>query len=115
MEGEDFHETFSPVAKMTTVRSLLSLAVSKGWELYQTDVHSAFLHGDLNEEIFMRPPPGFRPSNPNLVCKLRKLLYGLRRAPRQWFFKLASALQDNGFRQSPLDHSLFVYHNGDQF
>jgi len=63
----------------------------------------------------MRPPQGFRPPHSTLVCKLRNSLYGLREAPRQWFFKLASALKDYEFRQSLLDHSLFVYHNGDQF
>ena len=78
MEGEDFHETFTPVAKMTTVPYLLSLVVSKGSELYQMDVHRAFLHGDLNEAIYMRPPSGFQPPHPNLACKLRKSLYGLR-------------------------------------
>jgi len=104
VEGEDFTETFAPVAKMDTVRCLLSVAVSKGWELHQMDVQNAFLHGDLDEEIYMKPPPGFVAPRSHLVCKLKKSLYGLRQALRQWFFKLATALRQHGFRQTPLDH-----------
>ena len=63
----------------------------------------------------MRPSPGFRPLKPNLVCKLRKSLYGLRQAPHQWYFKLASALLQYGFRQSPFDHSLFIFHQNGIF
>jgi len=109
VKGEDYHETFSPVAKMVTVRTLLSLAVAKGWSLHQMDIHNAFLHGDLHDDIYMKLPLGFRPTKPNVVCKLKKSLYGLRQAPRQWFSKLASALRDYGFQQSPFDHSLFTF------
>ena len=63
----------------------------------------------------MKPPPSFRPPQPHLVCKLCKSLYGFRQAPRQWFLKLATALHNYGFCQSPLDHSLFVYKKGDIF
>ena len=108
IEGVDYNETFAPVARMVTVRCVLTIAISKGWELHQMDVHNAFLHGDLDEDIYMRPPPGFDPPAPNLVCKLKKSLYGLRQAPRQWYFKLAKALLAYGFKQSPLDHSLFT-------
>jgi len=113
--GQDFHETFAPVAKMTTVRCLLSLTVARGWDLHQMDVHNVFIHGDLNEETYIKPPPSFRPLRPNLMCKLRKSLYGLCQAPRQWFFKLASALHDYGFCQSPPDHFIFVYRKGKVF
>ena len=75
MEGEDFHETFAQVAKMDTVKCLLSVAVSKGWELHQMHVNNVFLHGNLEEEVFMKLPPGFSSPSPNKVSRLQKSLY----------------------------------------
>ncbi|KAG7552461.1 Integrase catalytic core [Arabidopsis thaliana x Arabidopsis arenosa] len=108
-EGVDFSETFAPVANLQTVRTLASV---KHWELHQMDVHNAFLHGDLEEDIYMKPPPGFLPSDPSLVCKLKKSIYGLRQAPRCWFSKLSTALLDYGFTRSHKDNSLFTYSRG---
>ena len=82
---------------MVTFRAFLAVAAAKNWELHQMDVHNAFLHGDLDEEVYMKPPPGFYSSNPSLVCCLRKSLYDLRHAPRCWFAKLAYALKRYGF------------------
>jgi hypothetical protein len=108
VEGINYTETFAPVAKMVTVRTVLAVAAAKAWELHQMDVHNAFLHGDLHEEIFMKMPPGFSVSQPDMVCKLQKSLYGLKQAPRCWFAKLSAALKAYGFQQSYLDYSLFT-------
>lgn len=107
VEGEDFTDTFAPVAKMSTVRIILKLAASKNWLVDQMDVSNAFLHGDLDEEIYMKLPQGFTASNPNMVCRLKKSLYGLRQAPRCWYSKLTTALEEFGFSHEYADHSLF--------
>lgn len=82
LAGIDFTETFAPVAKMVSVRVFLSVAAIKGWELHQMDVHNAFLHGDLEEDVYMTPPAGYTKAPVGMVCKLQKSLYGLRQAPR---------------------------------
>ena len=112
IEGEDYGETFSPVVKMGTVRLFLDIDVKKGWIIHQMDVHNAFLHGDLEEEVYMKLPPGFEFVDKNKVCRLRKSLYGLKQAPRCWFAKLTSALLEYGFQQSRSDYSLFTYAQG---
>lgn len=97
------------MAKLTTVRTLLEVAVAMNWKVHQMDVHNAFLHGDFKEEVYMKMPPGFSASDPNKVCRLKKSLYGLKQAPRCWFAKLTSALKKAGFKQSYSDYSLFTY------
>ncbi|PKI38682.1 hypothetical protein CRG98_040919 [Punica granatum] len=84
VEGTDFHETFVPVAKLVTVLCLLTVSLARQWELHQLDVHNAFLHGDLEEEVYMKLSPIFKSSQLNQVCNLHKLIYGLRQASRNW-------------------------------
>ena len=108
-EGVDYDETFAPVAKLTTVRTMLEVGVALNWEIHQMDVHNAFLHGDLKEEVYMKLPQGFQTDDPSKVCRLKKSLYGLKQAPRCWFAKLTSALKTFGVKQSYADYSLFTY------
>ncbi|MFS7923079.1 putative RNA-directed DNA polymerase [Helianthus anomalus] len=112
--GVDYHETFSPVVKSVTIRTVLSLAITSKWNLRQLDVQNAFLHGDLEETVYMKQPPGFvDKEKPDHVCLLHKSLYGLKQAPRAWFTRLSNALFDLGFYGSKTDPSLFILnHNG---
>ncbi|KAG7585392.1 Retrotransposon gag domain [Arabidopsis thaliana x Arabidopsis arenosa] len=112
-EGIDFTDTFSPVAKMVTVKLLLSLAPKMQWSLHQLDISNAFLNGDLVEEIYMKLPPGYAELmgievSPNAVCRLHKSIYGLKQASRQWFLKFSSTLVGFGFDKCHGDHTLFV-------
>ncbi|GKV36582.1 hypothetical protein SLEP1_g44695 [Rubroshorea leprosula] len=107
--GEDYEETFSPVAKMTSVCTILALVASQNWKLWQLDVKNAFLYGELDKDIYMEQPPGYvANSHPDFVCKLKKALYGLKQAPRAWYGKIAQYLQFCGYLASDSDHSLFV-------
>ncbi|XP_017191781.2 retrovirus-related Pol polyprotein from transposon RE1 [Malus domestica] len=107
--GLDYGETFSPVVKPTTVRLVLALAAHFNWNVRQLDVKNAFLHGFLNEEVYMAQPPGFGDAaHPELVCKLHKSLYGLKQAPRAWNDRFTSFLPSLGFQSTYSDSSLFV-------
>lgn len=111
--GIDFFETFSPVVKDSTIRVVLSIAVSHSWILRQLDFNNAFLNGTLTKEIFMARPPGFTDQTcPNHVCRLNKDIYGLKQAPRAWNNALKQALLTGGFIHSQADSSLFILRRG---
>ncbi|CAN1245512.1 Retrovirus-related Pol polyprotein from transposon TNT 1-94 [Linum grandiflorum] len=108
-KGIDFDEIFSPVVKMTSIRTVLGLAASLNLEVEQMDVKTAFLHGDLEEEIYMEQPEGFKKKKQeDFVCKLNKSLYGLKQAPRQWYKKFESVMGEQGYNKTTSDHCVFV-------
>jgi histone deacetylase 1/2 len=108
--GIDYEDTFSPVVKIATTRIVLSLSVSRGWSLRPLDVKNAFLHGVLEEEVYMKQPPCFEnPHAPHHIFRLDKALYGLKQAPRAWYSRLSSKLCELGFIPSKADTSLFLF------
>ncbi len=87
--GIDYEETYSPIAKMTIVRIIIVMATPNGWLLHQMDVNNVFLHGDLQEAMYMEQPLGYVDrTHPNLICRLKKALYGLKQTPRVWSGKI---------------------------
>ena len=107
-EGIDYNEVFSPVVKHASIRILLALVAQFDLELAQLDVKTAFLHGDLEEEIYMSQPDGFRVAgNEKLVCRLKKSLYGLKQSPRKWYKCFDSFMLEQDYTRSQFDHCVY--------
>ncbi|XP_073121790.1 uncharacterized protein [Henckelia pumila] len=100
--------TFSPAAKLNTIRVILSVATNLDWPLYQLDVKNAFLNGDLEEEMYMEPPPGFTDQFRPNVCMLKKSLYGLKQSPRAWFERFTKFVRSQDYYQGQSDHTLYT-------
>ena len=111
--GIDYNDTFAPVVKPVTIRAVLEVSLARDCPIHQLDVKNAFLHGELEETIYMQQPPGFiDKEHPHHVCKLRKAIYGLKQAPRAWNLRFANFIKSLSFRSSEADASLFVFNQG---
>jgi hypothetical protein len=109
VEGIDFEETFSPVARLEAIRMFLAFACFRNFKIYQMDVKSTFLNGTLEEEVYIEQPEGFiLTENQDYVCKLKKALYGLKQAPRAWFSRLDQYLQKQGYKRGTTDKNLYI-------
>ena len=112
VEGLDFHETFAPVARMTSQRILIALAAAEGLELYQVDVKNAYLKGEIDTPIFMKQPPGFEdpkyPAKDGWVWELLKSLYGLKQAGHIWNATLHTFIVELGFKRACSDLCVFI-------
>ena len=107
--GVDYDEVFAPVAKFSSIRSVLAIANQLDLDVHQMDVKTAFLNGNLEEEIFMKQPEGFADKkHPNMVCKLRKGLYGLKQSARCWNKVIDEYLKESGFKQNDADACIYV-------
>jgi len=115
IEGLDYFDTYSHVAKLTTIRLVIALSSIHHWHLHQLDVSNAFLHGELQEDVYMIIPLGIQSAKPNQVCKLKKSLYGLKQASRKWYEKLTFVLSHHHYVQASSDHSLFVKKTSNSF
>ena len=107
--GLDYEETFSPVVCFESVQSVIALGAQHKFQLHQLDVTTAFLHGELSEEVFMEQPEGYIvPGKEHMVCRLKRSIYGLKQAPRCWNYALDKRLKEMGFKQTSGDPCLYV-------
>jgi len=108
-EGIDYEDTFSSVVRITSVRLILAIVAYMDLELYKMDVRTAFLNGEQNEEICMDQPLGFEAKGQERkVCKLKRSIYGLKQASRQWNFKFHQAILKDGFTMMEEDHCVYL-------
>ncbi|KAL0420697.1 UNVERIFIED_CONTAM: Retrovirus-related Pol polyprotein from transposon RE1 [Sesamum latifolium] len=111
--GIDYNEDFAPVARMETIRLILALAAQKQWTIYQLDVKSAFLHGELKENVLVEQPRGYvKKGKEQKVYKLKKALYGLKQAPRAWYSRIEAYFMKEGFEKCDYEHTLFIKSEG---
>eukprot|EP00253_Pinus_taeda_P024267 PITA_24267 len=111
-QGKDYDETFAPIARMETVRTMLCIVAQHKWKIYQMDVKSAFLNGVLKEEVYVEQPPGYEVAGQeHKVCKLKKALYGLKQAPRAWYNRIGAYLIENGFDKCDGEPTLYIKEN----
>ena len=107
-EGVDYDETFAPVAQFTSIRTIIVLAATMGWKLYQMDVKTTFLNGEIEEEVYIEQPERFEVHGKEThVCRLKKALYGLKQAPRAWYGQIDGFLMKLGFTKSDADSNLY--------
>lgn len=111
--GYDYIETFAPVAKLNTIRVILSVAANLDWQLQQFNVKNAFLNGDLEEEVYMDTPSGFDEKFGSKICRLKKSLYGLKQSPRVWFEKFTQSVKRQGYTQGQSHHTMFTKQSKD--
>lgn len=115
VEGVDYEETFAPVARYTSIRSIISIAAEMGWKIHQMDVKTAFLNGFIQEEVYIEQPQGFEVhGKESHVCRLKKALYGLKQAPRAWYSRIDTYLQGMGFTKSEADPNLYFIVIGEE-
>ncbi|KAL0414014.1 UNVERIFIED_CONTAM: Retrovirus-related Pol polyprotein from transposon TNT 1-94 [Sesamum radiatum] len=115
-EGLDFFDTYSPVTRITSIRVLIAIAALYDLEIHQMDVKTAFLNGELDEEIYMEQPEGFVvPGQEKKVCRLVKSLYGLKQAPKQWHEKFDRTMLSNGFKINECDKCVYVKSSHNSF
>ena len=108
-EGLDYFDTYSPVTRITSIRMLIALAAVHDLKIHQMDVKTAFLNGELEEEIYMEQPEGFIvPGKEKKVCRLVKSLYGLKQAPKQWHAKFDQIMLANGFKINECDKCVYI-------
>jgi Reverse transcriptase (RNA-dependent DNA polymerase) len=113
--GIDYFETYAPVARLETIRTIIAVTAQNRWPIFQLDVKSAFLNGELKEDIFVEQPEGFYVAGEeHKVYKLKKALYGLKQSPRTWYSEIDNYFREKGFERSKCEPTLYVKKEGNQ-